>query len=59
MAGLFLILVGFVMTAAAVAWMFTPWVLVAAGVVLMLVGAFVDFDRLKEPPRAKRHSAAP
>lgn len=59
MTGLFVIFAGLLLVVAGAAWLVGPWVLVGAGVVVVLVGLFVDFDRVKEPQRAKRRSTAP
>lgn len=58
MTGFFVVFVGVLVVVAGLAWMLGPWALIVAGGVLAVVGLFVDFDRMKEPPGAKRHSAA-
>lgn len=59
MIGWVLIVVGVLLAVAGAAWLFGPLVLVAAGALFVGVGLFADFDPVKEPQRAKRHSAAP
>jgi len=59
MIGALVAALGAVFIVLALAWLFGPLVLFGAGGVLIVAGLFVDFDRVKEPQRAKRYSAAP
>ncbi len=55
MIGLGVVAAGWLTLVVALVLLFGAWPLVPAGVVMMIVGAFVDLDRAKEPTRAKRH----
>lgn len=59
MIGYLLLAAGLVSLVVGVALLLGPWVFIGAGVVAVVLGLFVDFDRVKEPQRAKRHPAAP
>ncbi len=59
MIGLSLIAVGWVCVVVACVVLFGSVALIPAGVVMMLVGAFVDLDPVKEPQRAKRRQSSP
>jgi hypothetical protein len=59
MIGLFVLLAGWLSVVVGFVLLFGVWPLVAAGVLTMAVGAFVDLDRVKESPNAKRRQQAP
>jgi hypothetical protein len=59
MIGLGVAAAGWVLLVAAVCVVVGVWTLIPAAVVMIVVGLFVDLDRLKESTRAKRHSSAP
>jgi hypothetical protein len=59
MIGLGVAAAGWVLLVAAVCVVVGVWTLIPAAVVMIVVGLFVDLDRLKESTRAKRHPSAP
>lgn len=58
MIGLLVMAVGFVLAVCGVVLTFGVWTLMPAGGVLLVAGLLVDFDRVKEPRRAKRDQSA-
>ncbi len=54
MIGAGVVAAGWVLLLVALVVLFGAWPLVPAGVVMMVVGTFVDLDRVKEPTRGKR-----
>lgn len=56
--GLLTVFAGLLMAVAGVVWLVGPWGLIAGGVVVVIAGLLVDFDRVKEPQRGKRSQSA-